>query len=207
MPRLTCVQTAEPAYWDVNTCVRDFRGKRTYLSRTGSATFIYFLFSRVEIRLALCTLLRKITGEKKKEKLAVLLTSSSTRLSTKNKVGHPKRSSVARRVHLDTPTHICLVEDALFSPYMTWIMHLAWLHVWQVPMSGTCRGGYKKQNKTGFEPLCKPSWVNSNPDAFLGTCHSEWLVSCQLCYRVMRKVPVFCPSAVALCHHIIINPL
>lgn len=139
VPRLTCVQTAEPAYWDVNTCVRDFRGRRTYLSRTGSATFIYFLFSCVEIRLALCTLLRKITGEKKKEKSAVLLTSSSTRLSTKNKVGQPKClcSSVARRVHLDTPW----VEDALFSPYMTWIMHLAWLHVWQVPMSGTCRGG------------------------------------------------------------------
>lgn len=90
------------------------------MSRTGSATFIYFLFSCVEIRLALCTLLRKITGEKK-DKLAVLLTSSSTRLSTQHKVGHPKciYSSVAGRVHLDTPTHKCLVEDALFSPYMT----------------------------------------------------------------------------------------
>lgn len=84
--RLTCVQTEERAYWDTNTCVRDFSGRRHWISYR-------YLFSLQPCGVKLSfmhSVKQNNRMEKRTEQLAAPLTSSSIRLSTKAKVGHSK---------------------------------------------------------------------------------------------------------------------
>lgn len=151
---------------------------------------------------------RKNRGGKGKQPSAALFTPSSIRVSTKTKVGHSKwlYSTVAWRVHLDTPAQYrpagsCIIlslHDLNYAFSMAPCVKSP--HVWDMQRR-------VKKNQLDLSHSGKPHGATQILTLSLERLGASGLVSCQLCYRVMRKVPLFCPSAVALCHHIIINPL
>lgn len=166
---------------------------------TDSATFIYFPLQPCGVKLSFIPSVKQNNRGKKAPR-----TVGCTAHIQQHQAGHKSRSRTLQMSLLFCGSEGTSGHPHAYTPGGSCIMFS--LHDLNYAFSmASCvkiphvRDTRRRVKKTGFEPLCWALWVDSNRSTSLRTSRHKrqccWgLVSCQLCYRVIRKVPVFVPQ-------------